>query len=813
MVSSGNAALIARFRRGLAAEAKAVQRKPEPPICPPDFALKDASGLLVYQPRPAAQLSWALKHNGAAIDGSDAGCHEKGTEILMYSGDLKKVEDVREGDLLMGPGSTPRKVLRTVRGVGTMARIVPVKGDPFVVNEDHILSLWRSQHKRGKPDTVDVSVWERDIVWTKTEQDKWKLFREPANFPDRHCSRWIDPYLLGVLLGDGCLLRDMLSVTTADRAIEQCVEQQAPVLGYRIVRVAGRNCTSLIFRGAKEVKSELKFLGLLGRKSHDKFIPRTYKLGPKEVRQGVLAGLLDTDGHLCDGLNSYDFVSKSEQLARGVAFLCRSLGYAAYVRSCEKKCQTGAIGGYFRVSISGDLRELPLRVKIPEPRRQKKSVLRTGFSVEWLGRGDYYGFALDGDGRFLLGDFTVTHNTGKTYTTLAACRDQGISPVVVCPKAVVPSWDRAARHLGVRVEDIVSWELIRVPGRTKWFTKGKRWLAPPIFDEAHRAKAFDTLNSEMVIEARRSEVPTILASATAAVTPVDMRAIGYVLGLHEWQNFQAWARSYGCRKGLNGLRFLGSDRDLQRLHALIYPRRGVRVRIADLGNLFPETQILAEAFAADNCDEIQRAYDEMEAELQQLAETMQQDTSGVLTELLRSRQKIELLKVPLLASLVRDGLDAGQRVAVFVNYTQTRLSLLEKLQSLKVSTGSIHGGQTVADRQAVIDGFQADTIETVVSNIAAGGVGISLHDIRGEFPRLALICPDFSAVNLKQVLGRVHRAGGKTTSQQKIVFVSGTAEDGVCRSVANKLRNLDLLNDGDLCPESVSQTLQACYHR
>ena len=403
--------------------------------------------------------------------------------------------------------------------------------------------------------------------------------------------------------------------------------------------------------------------------------------------------------------------------------------------------------------------------------------------------------------------------TGKTYQTLAAFRELGESPLVVCPKAVIPSWHRAAAHLGVKLVDAVSWELVRKPGRTPYYDTAKRWHVPVIFDEVHRAKALDTLNSDMVHAARVSDVLSIGASATAATSPRDLRALGYLIGLHESHNFLAWSRSYGCRKGFAGWEFRGSADDLRRLHSTIFPSRGVRVRIADLGELFPETQILAEAYESDQCPEIQRAYDDMEAELQELAARMADDYSAVLVEMLRSRQKIELLKVPLFAELVQQGLENGQRVAVFVNYDQTRLSLLERLQAAGVKTGSIHGGQTVDERQSAIDGFQADALEAVVCNTAAGGVGVSLHDIRGEFPRLALISPDFSAVKLKQVLGRVHRAGGRTKSQQKIVFVSGTVEDGVCRSVAAKLGNLDVLNDGDFVPGSVTEVLKGWYNR
>lgn len=140
----------------------------------------------------------------------------------------------------------------------------------------------------------------------------------------------------------------------------------------------------------------------------DKFIPHEYKTASRHDRLEILAGLMDTDGsRLVDG---YDFVSKSERLARDVAFVARSVGIAAYVKETRKSCQTGAVGTYWRVSISG-ASAIPARLRPPAPRKQAKSVLHTGFHVEYSGHAPWVGFVLDGDQRFLLGDFTVTHNS------------------------------------------------------------------------------------------------------------------------------------------------------------------------------------------------------------------------------------------------------------------------------------------------------------------------------------------------------------------------------------------------------------------
>jgi len=88
-------------------------------------------------------------------------CLGKGTNVLMYSGELKKVEDIEVGELLMGNDSTPRKVLSLARGREEMYWVRQNKGIDYRVNKSHILSLKRSRnegkHKHGDVLNIEVS--------------------------------------------------------------------------------------------------------------------------------------------------------------------------------------------------------------------------------------------------------------------------------------------------------------------------------------------------------------------------------------------------------------------------------------------------------------------------------------------------------------------------------------------------------------------------------------------------------------------------------------------------------------------------------
>lgn len=356
------------------------------------------------------------------------GCHDPSQPILKHNGEIVPAGNVRVGDLLIGRDGNPRNVIAIHHGFTEMVRVTPTKGEPFIVTLDHPLTLVRTNDgsiHSGRLIDVRVCDW---LNWNSTLRHIHKLMRVPvrAFSPNPQTNLFDDcihPYLIGVMLGDGCL-RDNLSLTSANRSL--IVECQRLLADYRLeLHDSGSNRSGLarsymirdIERNRRAriwFRRRLDELGINNHHSGNKFIPTRYKVGTFEDRRQVLAGLMDTDGSLaCSG---FDFVSKSPTLANDTAFVARSIGLAAYVSSCRKGCQTGAVGTYYRVSISGDCSIIPCRIerKQSPERAQKKSVLRTGFSVQRIGPGPYAGFTVDGDSRYLMGDFTLTHNSGKT---------------------------------------------------------------------------------------------------------------------------------------------------------------------------------------------------------------------------------------------------------------------------------------------------------------------------------------------------------------------------------------------------------------
>lgn len=350
------------------------------------------------------------------------GCHSKGSMILMADGTSKAVEDISIGEALMGPDSEPRNVIGLHSGIDRMFRITPTKGESFIVNGGHILSLYSTPRRNGnKPGYTEVSVYEY-LEQTKHFKHIHKLQRFPIYIGSQEVP--VDPWFLGVMLGDGCVTGSSnYSLCNPDMEIIEEVEAYLAKIGANARRKeTNKNAETLIFRNYKWLENEMSLLGLHRASSGTKFVPDCYKFNSIHVRKMVLAGLIDTDGHMSNC--GFDYVSKSERLADDVVWLCRSIGLAAYKKECMKSCQNNFTGIYYRVSISGNCEIIPCRVKRKKSpaRRQIKNHLVTGFSVEEVGVGDYFGFQVDGDHLYLDASFTRHHNSGKSLIVSAIAK-------------------------------------------------------------------------------------------------------------------------------------------------------------------------------------------------------------------------------------------------------------------------------------------------------------------------------------------------------------------------------------------------------
>ena len=363
----------------------------------------------------------ALHNGGGGIIQLPCGrgkCLGKGTPILMYDGTIKPVEDIVIGDKIMGDDSTPRNILSLARGRETMYKVNEKKGNGYIVNESHILSLkYSTQVNKHTPkgSILDISVTDY-LNLPKSYHGRGGVlvgYRVPIIFTETPLE--FDPYILGYWLGDGSSRGTKIST------------QESSVIKY-FVDYFKNNDVGLYFRytgyqydytiNGCNIYYPNYFMTFLKEKNllFNKHIPHNYKCNSRKNQLALLAGLIDSDGYYCD--NCYEIVQKNEKLLDDIVFLAKSLGFCAYKRVTYKTC-TNAPGGpkkgkYFITSICGSgLEEIPVLCsrKKGKERKQIKNVLNYRIELEKIDEDDYYGFEIDGNHRFVLGDFTVTHNT------------------------------------------------------------------------------------------------------------------------------------------------------------------------------------------------------------------------------------------------------------------------------------------------------------------------------------------------------------------------------------------------------------------
>lgn len=352
------------------------------------------------------------------------------TEILMYDGTIKKVQDVVKGDLLMGDDSTPRKVLSLARGREQMYKVESQKGDSYIVNESHILSLKciKKYSKTLQKGTVtDMSVLDYLKLPKSFHGKKGVLcgYKVPINFPEIHEQLPFDPYMIGYWLGDSSSKENQISCQ--DPAVLQYFTDNLQKYNLSVIHASPSNSSKhdYIICGNDVIENNvllntLKNLDLL----KNKHIPFIYKCSSRENRLKLLAGLIDSDGKLIkNGGFEFNKLNKFNKINEGliddIIYLARSLGFSCYKKIKNTSCSYTGEKKYeisYRATINGNgkgIEEIPTIIPRNKysPGRQIKDVLNYRIKLTKLEVDDYYGFEIDGNRRFVLGDFTVTHNT------------------------------------------------------------------------------------------------------------------------------------------------------------------------------------------------------------------------------------------------------------------------------------------------------------------------------------------------------------------------------------------------------------------
>ena len=351
-------------------------------------------------------------------------CFGQGTKILMFDGLIKEIQDIKINDLLMGDDSTPRRVLSLCSGIDQLYSVTPrgLYADKYIVNSKHILCL--AHRKRGKKiDYCEMGI--EDFINLPVNSKTHGYFGYQRGVFFTHKETKLEPYFLGIWLGDGHS-RDT-QITSVDKEISKYLYDYAERIGLKVSTYVKKGQTRIVEYGLRgkpwhtnSVWDEMKHLNLV----KNKHIPQEYLFNSEHCRLELLAGLIDTDGHASKQRgkeNTCEITFSNKRLADDTLFLVRSLGFRASLSPKKASCQTGFVGVAYRIRIYGELWIIPTKIQRKKFGKNKLFNIPSnyGITVEPIGTGEYFGFVLDGNKRFLLSDFTVVHNTEVISCILA----------------------------------------------------------------------------------------------------------------------------------------------------------------------------------------------------------------------------------------------------------------------------------------------------------------------------------------------------------------------------------------------------------
>ena len=378
-------------------------------------------------------------------------CFAKGTLVRMFNGTLKPIELIKVGDKIMNKdGNGYNSVIETHNGIDNLYTVHQARGIDYTVNSRHILSLKQTrakQHKVAIPGyksaekrRIEMLPFDKSVIrdfdisyykaQSKNFQKRYTGFKN-TDIELQEKELPIDPYYLGVWLGDGCSIR-WYDITNTDKEIIDFFYSFAEQLGseaYRVDKITHRiKVTTKAYtkirpsKGIENYCKAFKELGLIG----NKHIPDEYIYNSKENRLKLLAGLIDTDGYK-SGRNTLCITQKKECIIQAIEELCHITGF--YTNGYRKEVATmkredGSIYKceVYRIEINhNDFKELSQYMKVERKKVFKecdRDYYASSIQIESAGIGEYYGFTLDNSPYFLLKDGTVVHNSAKTYSVV-----------------------------------------------------------------------------------------------------------------------------------------------------------------------------------------------------------------------------------------------------------------------------------------------------------------------------------------------------------------------------------------------------------
>ncbi len=769
------------------------------------------------------------------------------TKILTPNG-WTTYGEIAVGDFVIGSNGKSTCVTGVYpRGELEVFRVTMSDGSSVVVDGDHLWEVQTNTARKMNMHSTVLStreIMERGISETQSN-GCWKAVHfipmvEPVHFSAQPDPLPLDPYLLGLILGDGGVsARATVTITTMDDEIVESVKSLLPP-GHSLRATGTKSkATSYSIRGEGRgiaggnlVVNAIRDLGLDGKRSWEKSIPKQYLMASPEDRLAVLQGLLDTDGWA--GVKT-EFVSVSEQLIDDVTFIVQSLGGVARksaksTRYTNRHGQKVAGRPAFRLIIGMPRGLCPFRlsrkVTTWSP-RWKYPVTRSIASIEPAGRDEVVCISVDAENQlYVTEDFIVTHNT---YTALAtAALLQSKRTLVLCQPVALTHWYRSSERSGLPAHVGGTTVMIRtgrkqpplpetgvvivsaalVTNRPELARELAEWQPMAFFlDESQQVMTWSSRRSRVLRRLSRSCTIGIPMTGTPApgATPMDFAAQLDIAGMLEptFGSFLELRTRY-----MKPTKFgwkVNKDRvkEFNSILETLWVRR--------IKNKRPVFRSTMEAdYDAAVYDE---ALSEVNAKIDEWFEEFSSDYRrspdedeikewcsgrGDLTS--RLREAAGLAKVPFALELIKEYVKANPKkdgkyprpLIVWAHHHSVTAALMEGIQAFDPML--IDGTSSHTQRSLAEDEYQAGHLGVLVCSIKAAGTSITLT--RGN--ESIFVELDWTPDNIIQAERRQNRIGQEADHVIYTTLVApGTLDERVADVLFGKSGVLEAMTGGD----------------
>ena len=345
------------------------------------------------------------------------------TDILMYDGTVKKVQNIKVGDKIMGDDSTERNILSVCRGQEQMYKISYNENEYFKANESHILSLYL---------TIPYQIIKYKNIF------KVKFYREfKYNFTYFKTIEEAKCFCLTLKINEiiDISIKNYINLETE---LKTNLKSFKRIINFPYKEITHEPYSFSLWFFGKNLFSDKKINDRINKKfkNYNKnSIPYKYKCNNEKNRLELLAGIVDVIGIKVDD-KSYKLEIKSLDICKDIVFVSQSLGFSTNYKKNKNN---------FIIFIKGyKLHTIPLRLerkKIKNNNFNFNIGILYDFEISKIKEKNYYGFTIHGNNRFVLGDFTITHNT---FCSIYLSRIIGFKTLIIVNKIVLmKQWEES----------------------------------------------------------------------------------------------------------------------------------------------------------------------------------------------------------------------------------------------------------------------------------------------------------------------------------------------------------------------------------